>query len=84
MTDIWKPLWSKKTMTKITKTHTQTYNEGANDERDAVLARLRRRVNHFYAFRPLYAEVEVELSRNVAWLLARAKRYGKRKGGLGR
>lgn len=67
-----------------TKKRRQTYNEGASDERDAALARIRRRIEHFSQFAPLYNEITIELQRTETWLLARAKRYGKRKGGLGR
>lgn len=57
-----------------------TYSEGANDERDAVLAYIRRRLrcHHPHECAP------VELQRIEKWLLGRAKRYNKAKGGLGK
>lgn len=55
-----------------------TYNEGANDERDAILAHIRRLHSHFGT-----EEWRVK-ERLIKWLLGRAKRYNAAKGGLGK
>lgn len=53
---------------------------GASDERDAVLAYVRRIHSNCIMGHPEYVVTE----RIIRWLLGRAKRYNKAKGGLGK
>lgn len=64
------------------KPNPKSYNEGANDERDAVLAHVRRRKHKMEDSG--YHGIACEFGLVEKWLLGRAKRYNKAKGGLGR
>lgn len=71
------------------KSKPNTRLAGASDERDAVLAYIRRRIRQCEKFKHVYPEsvtelIKPELERIEKWLLGRAKRYGKAKGGLGK
>lgn len=64
------------------KTKSTTYNEGGNDERNCVLAYIRRRKKGYYD--KSFPGIAEELGKIEQWLLGRAKRYNKAKGGLGK
>ena len=60
-----------------------TRNQGANDERTAVLAHVRRERNR--KFKNGAAESELDdWDHLIAWLLKRDERYNPKRGGLGR
>jgi hypothetical protein len=56
----------------------KTYHEGANDERTAILAKVRRMVGE----QPEDTVVAVNGTALIQWLLQRNERYKKRNGGL--
>jgi hypothetical protein len=62
-----------KTKQKRSKTH-DSYNEGARDERAAILKYVTRRVNRGFGQR-LAFDI-------IVWLKARTARFGAKKGGL--
>ena len=57
---------------------TRTYHSGANDERTAILAKVRRMVKEQTAD----TEVMISGTHLVKWLLGRNERYKKNPGGL--
>ncbi len=57
---------------------TKTYNQGANDERSAIIAKVRR------SLRQVAYGVQLDGRTFLEWLLNRNERYNKRKGGLGK
>lgn len=63
-----------------TKSTPNTRLAGASDERDAVLAHVRRLQLTWISGDAHWMLCE----RIIKWLLGRAKRYGKAKGGLGK
>lgn len=58
----------------------KTYHEGANDERTAILAKVRRMIGQVY----IQEEgSSIRLFKTLeAWLLGRNERYKKKQGGL--
>jgi len=61
----------------------KTYNEGANDERTAIMAKLRRdqgKANRYWDEGP----VANYLTGMIDWLMGRTKRAGQAPGGIGR
>lgn len=65
-----------------TKSKPNTRLAGASDERDAVLAYVRRQKDDLVDRG--YLGIADELAKIEKWLLGRAKRYNKAKGGLGK
>ena len=66
---------------KYLKRYTQTYHEGANDERTAVLAKVRREKKSVMHISHL-EQVWLFLLDFEKWLLQRNERYKKNPGGL--
>lgn len=79
--DSWKAELKKEQMRILnmkSKPEPKTYHEGANDERTAVLAHVRRKVGK----QPKDTRVMIDGTELVSWLLGRNERYKKRNGGL--
>ena len=62
----------------------KTYHEGANDERTAILAKVRRMVTPYWTRKAHPPEIDVMINGTelIKFLLQRNERYNKRKGGL--
>jgi hypothetical protein len=66
--------------TRMSSTKTlrpRTLNRGADDERNAILRYLKRRLKL-----TVYSQAEAELETNIAWIEKRVPRVRARKGGL--
>ena len=66
---------------KVDMKRTPTYHEGANDERTAILAKVRRELKSFGKIHDYQGQRSI-LYQLESWLLQRNERYKKRNGGL--
>jgi len=73
-----KPFRDEQMRIEKIKPKPKTYHEGANDERTAILAKVRRMVGE----QPEDTRVSIDGTGLVEWLKGRSKRYKKNPGGL--
>ncbi len=75
----------KQSSTRV-RAHAKTFNEGASDQRDIVIGKLKREIRKWSTIRTELPGniVELTLRDLLAWVEASAERYNAKGGGLGR